>query len=150
HVKPLRELTGGGTMWHRGAAFLAAVALALLAPAAAAQGFRILQPAGDKPARMKNGSYYVPTTLETARWGSLPNADSKPVLSLPSGSVVTIDTVSHEGILEDQGRDPVKYFGGSGVKPAQVLKDAQAIAASGLEHDFAEDGPHVITGPIAV
>jgi acetamidase/formamidase len=125
-------------------------AILLYATAAGAAGFGILQPIGDKPAKMKDGTYYVPTTPETARWGSLPNADVKPVLSVPSGSVVTFDTVSHEGILEDQGKDPVKYFGKHGVKPEQVLKDAQAIAASSLDHDFAKDGPHVITGPVEI
>jgi len=112
--------------------------------------FNVLQPLGDKPGKQKDGSYYVPTTPETAQWGSLPNAASKPVLTVPSGSVVTIDTVSHEGVLEDQGKDPVKFFGSHGVKPDQVLKDAQAIAASSLEHDFVKDGPHVVTGPVAV
>jgi len=69
---------------------------------------------------------------------------------VPSGSIVTFDTVSHEGILEDQGKDPVKYFGRFGVKPAQVLDDAKAIAASSLEHDFVKDGPHVVTGPVEI
>jgi acetamidase/formamidase len=122
----------------------------LYASAAGAADFSVLQPIGDKPTKMKDGTYYVPTTPETARWGSLPNADAKPVLSVPSGSVVTFDTVSHEGILEDQGKDPVKYFGKYGVKPEQVLKDAQTIAASSLEHDFAKDGPHVVTGPVEI
>jgi acetamidase/formamidase len=31
-----------------------------------------------------------------------------------------------------------------------VLKDAQAIAASSLEHDFVKDGPHVVTGPVGI
>ena len=123
---------------------LAAAALAGFAPCASADSFRVLQPLGDKPTKLKDGRYYVPTTPETARWGSLPNADSKPVLTLPSGSVVIIDTVSHEGVLEDQGKDPVKFFGKHGVKPDQVLNDAKAIAASNLEHDFVKDGPHVI------
>jgi len=131
-------------------AFLLGAAFVVLASSALGQNFRVLQPYADKPMKMKNGSYYVPTTPETARWGSLPNADSKPVLSVPSGAFVTIDTVSHEGILEDQGKDPVKYFGQFGVKPAMVLKDAQAIAASSLEHDFVKDGPHVVTGPVEV
>lgn len=122
----------------------------LCASLAHAADFKVLQPIGDKPMKMKSGSYYVPTTPETARWGSLPNADSKAVLSVPSGSVVTFDTVSHEGILEDQGKDPVKYFGRYGIKPDQVLKDAQAIAASSLDHDFVKDGPHVVTGPVEV
>jgi acetamidase/formamidase len=122
----------------------------LCASAAGAADFKVLQPIGDKAMKMKNGTYYVPTTPDTARWGSLPNADSKPVLSVPSGSVVTIDTVSHEGVLEDQGKDPVKFFGRYGVKPDQVLDDAKAIAASSLDHDFVKDGPHVVTGPVEV
>jgi len=133
-----------------GAALVFAATLALSGTAAGAKDFKILQPLGDKPTKMKNGGYYVPTTTETARWGSLPNADSKPVLTVPSGSIVTFDTVSHEGILEDQGKDPVKYFGRFGVKPAQVLDDAKAIAASSLEHDFVKDGPHVVTGPVEI
>lgn len=128
----------------------AAAALAALAPCAFADSFKVLQPLGDKPTKLKDGRYYVPTTPETARWGSLPNAESKPVLTVPSGSVVIFDTVSHEGVLEDQGKDPVKFFGGHGVKPDQVLNDAKAIAASSLPHDFVKDGPHVVTGPVAV
>src|SRR2546427_12232413 len=93
------------------AALVFAAALMLSGAAAVARDFRILQPLGDKPAKMKNGGYYVPTTTGTARWGSLPNADSKPVLTVPSGSLVTFATGSHEGVLEDQGKDPIKFFG---------------------------------------
>jgi len=132
------------------AALVCAATWAFATPVSQAADFKILQPLGDKPTRLKNGSYYVPTTPQTAMWGSLPNANSKPVLLVPSGSVVTIDTVSHEGLLEDQGKDPVKFFGQFGVKPGQVLKDAQAIAASNLEHDFVKDGPHVVTGPVEI
>src|SRR5262249_35628222 len=129
---------------------LLATALFAASAAALAAEFKVLQPLSDKPMKQKDGSYYVPTTPQTARWGSLPNAAAKPVLTVPSGAVVTFDTVSHEGILEDQGKDPVKFFGQHGVKPQQVLQDAQAIAASTLEHDFAKDGPHVVTGPVAI
>jgi len=132
------------------AALVCAFTWVFATPISQAADFKILQPLGDKPTRLKNGSYYVPTTPQTAMWGSLPNANSKPVLSVPSGSVVTIDTVSHEGVLEDQGKDPVKFFSQFGIKPAQVLKDAQAIAASDLEHDFVKDGPHVVTGPVEI
>jgi len=34
--------------------------------------------------------------------------------------------------------------------PEQVLDDAIMIAASDLSHDFDKDGPHVVTGPIAI
>ena len=93
---------------------------------------------------------YLRSTLQTVRWGYLPNRDSAPVLTVKSGGVVTIDTVSHEGILEDQGRDPVRYFSQYGVARRDVLDDARGLAASGLAHDFDKDGPHIVTGPIAI
>lgn len=133
----------------RRAALVGAVTLVLACGAATAKDFTVLQPLGDKPGKIKNG-YYVPSTPETVRWGSLPNVDAKPVLSVPSGSVVTFDTVSHEGILEDQGKNPTKYFAQFGIKPGQVLKDAQAITESSLEHDFVKDGPHIVTGPVEI
>lgn len=115
----------------------------------------VLQPLADKPgpapASLHTGAkYYVPVNLDTVRWGYLPDAQSKPILTVPSGSVITFDTISHEGILEDQGRDPVKYFAQFGVPSSHVLKDAQAIAASALDHNFAKDGPHVEVGPVDI
>ena len=68
---------------------------------------------------------------------------------MASGDTVTIDTLSHEGILSDQGRDPVGFLGGYGVKSTGVLRDAQEIAASTIPNG-PDDGPHVVTGPIAV
>jgi acetamidase/formamidase len=133
----------------RRAALAWAVTLVLACGAAMAKEFTVLQPLGDKPGKIKNG-YYVPSTPETVRWGSLPNVDATPVLSVPSGSLVTFDTVSHEGILEDQGKNPAKYFAQFGIEPGQVLKDAQAITESSLEHDFVKDGPHIITGPVEI
>jgi len=114
----------------------------------------ILQPLADKPVPGSSvkltSDFYVPAVPETIRWGYLPDNAAKPILTVRSGATVTFDTVSHEGILEDQGRDPVKYFGGLGVPPAQVLNDAKAITASSLAHDFAKDGPHIVIGPVAV
>jgi acetamidase/formamidase len=69
------------------------------------------------------------------------------VLTVRSGTTVTVDTVSHEGLLEDQGKDPMQYFGDHGVKPDSVLRDAVEIAA---KTPHAGPGPHVVTGPIAV
>ncbi len=114
-----------------------------------------LQPLADRPAVLtlkgvRGKVWYVPSTLETIKWGYLPNANDKPVLSVPSGATVVFDTVSHEGILEDQGRDPVKFFAAHGVPAAMVLRDAITITASSLPHDFAKDGPHIVTGPVAI
>ena len=46
-------------------------------------------------------------TPENILWGSLPNAAATPVLTVDAGATVTVDTLSHEGLLEDQGRDPI-------------------------------------------
>jgi acetamidase/formamidase len=71
------------------------------------------------------------------------------VLQLESGETVTIDTVSHEGLMEDQGRDPVPYLAQFGVSRGDVMSDVVDIARSDIVHGD-DDGPHVITGPIAV
>ncbi|KJL36039.1 MAG: acetamidase [Microbacterium sp.] len=107
--------------------------------------FEILQPhTGPIPADV-----YLPASPETVTWGRLPSRADAPVLTVPAGTTVTIDTVSHEGILEDQGKDPLGYFTGHGVVAASVLDDAVAIAAA-LSRDPAADGPHVVTGPVRI
>ncbi len=106
----------------------------------------ILQP-GLGPIR---SSTYLPARPDQVLWGRLPCAADAPVLTVEPGTEVTIDTISHEGIHEDQGRDPVAFFAGFGVPPDRVLQDAAALAASDHPRDPAVDGPHVITGPIAV
>lgn len=138
---------------------LALAACATSAPttpgaAAPAATFKVLAQLTDQPTRLTSGpdagSFYVPSTLQTITWGYLPNRTAKPVLTVPSGATVVFDTVSHEGLLEDQGRDAAAYFGSQGVPRAQVLDEAQAITASKLAHDFDKDGPHIVTGPIAI
>lgn len=99
-----------------------------------------------------HGQHYLPSLPDQVRWGYVPAVGSDPVLRVRSGDTVTVDTVSHEGILEDQGRDPVAYFGSHGVPQRHVLADAIAIAAEydRTTRDFDLDGPHVVTGPIHV
>ncbi|MDZ7884221.1 MAG: acetamidase/formamidase family protein [Mycobacterium sp.] len=93
------------------------------------------------------GQHYLPSRVDEVFWGWLPNAQTEPVLTVASGDTVTIDTVSHEGLLEDQGRDPVPYLAQFGIE--NVLRDVVDIAASPLAHpDHA--GPHIVTGPIRV
>ncbi len=106
--------------------------------------FPILQPGtGDIP-----GEHYLSSTPDTVMWGRLPCASDTPVLTIASGQTVTIDTVSHEGILDDHGTDPLAYFSGHGVPEGAVLTDAVEIAASLTR--AADDGPHIVTGPIHV
>lgn len=105
----------------------------------------VLQP-GEGPIP---GDHYLRATPGTVLWGRLPCATDAPVLTIDDGDTVTIDTVSHEGILDDQGGDPVAYFTAHGVPATDVLADAVEIAAS-VFRDPAADGPHVITGPVFV
>ncbi|KZX21494.1 acetamidase/formamidase family protein [Rathayibacter tanaceti] len=97
-----------------------------------------------------DGVEYLAARPGSVLWGRLPCAADSPVLTIDSGTEVVIDTLSHEGVLEDQGRDPLAYFGGHGVPPEGVLRDAIELAASGPFRDPALDGPHIVTGPIAV
>lgn len=108
----------------------------------------VLQPGqGDTP-----GDHYLQSAPDQVLWGYVPNVHATPVMQMRSGETVTVDSVSHEGILEDQGRDPVTYFGGHGVQRGDVLEDAIAIAAEyrRTPRNFDKDGPHVVTGPIFV
>jgi Predicted acetamidase/formamidase len=105
---------------------------------------RILNP-GEGPIR---GEHYLPADPATVFWGRSPVEGDAPVLEVDPGVEVTIDTLSHEGVLDDQGSDPVAFFGGHGVAREDVLTDAVALAASRARDP--EDGPHVLTGPVAV
>ena len=77
----------------------------------------------------------------------MPNRNSAAAAVVASGGLLTLDGVSHEGVLEDQGKDPVAYFGSKGVPRRQVLDDAIDIAA---HKAHTGPGPHVVTGPVAV
>jgi len=108
----------------------------------------VLQPGqGDR-----SGDHYLSSLPDQVLWGFVPTVHATPVLRIRSGQTVTIDALSHEGILEDQGRNPVEYFGGQGVAESDVLEDAKIIAAeyNRTPRDFVKDGPHVVTGPIFV
>ena len=114
-----------------------------------------LQPLSGKVTRltikgMAGKVWYVPSTVDTIKWGYLPNANDKALVTVQSGAIVVFDTLSHEGLLEDQGRDAKKYFMSKGISERLVLKDAIAITRSSIPHDFAKDGPHIITGPVAI
>ncbi|MFC0531579.1 acetamidase/formamidase family protein [Phytohabitans kaempferiae] len=104
----------------------------------------ILQP-GAGPIR---AATYLPATPDLVLWGRLPCATDAPVLRIDPGAEVTVDTLSHEGILEDQGRDPKAFFGRYGV--SEVLDDAIALAGSAAAHEFGVDGPHVVSRSIEV
>jgi acetamidase/formamidase len=92
---------------------------------------------------------YLPADLENVVWGRLPTSADRPVIKIEPGREIVIDTISHEGLLEDQGRDPTSFFESYGVAHDSILRDAMDVAAHAV-HTAGQDGPHVITGPIAV
>ena len=90
--------------------------------------------------------YLVKSTPENVIWGKLYTSDSKPILQVQSGDIVTIETVSHEGILPDQG-DTVEFFTKAGIDKANILPDQLAVKE---QIERTAPGPHVITGPIYI
>jgi acetamidase/formamidase len=103
----------------------------------------ILQP-GEGPIRGR----YLPADPAAVFWGRLPSGADAAVLEVDAGVEVTIDTISHEGVLDDQGSDPVAFFAGHGVAADGVLRDAVELTATRVRDP--EDGPHVVTGPVFV
>jgi acetamidase/formamidase len=96
-----------------------------------------------------SAAVYLPAEPASVFWGRLPCAVDEPVLVIDQGTEVTIDTISHEGILDDQGGDPVAFFGAFGVPSTHVLDDAILLTVT-RSRDPLTDGPHVVTGPIFV
>lgn len=91
------------------------------------------------------GKFRVASGAETVHWGYLWSA-AEPVLRIKPGDTVTIDTVSHEGLLEDQG-DPTTFFQRFGIPKRDVLADAVAIYAK-VQHSGT--GPHVVSAPLYI
>jgi acetamidase/formamidase len=109
---------------------------ALLLAALAATGCTSMQSASHDA--------YLRSTKDTVVRGHLP-AGRKPVLTIRSGQVVRIDTMSHQGITR---MDPVKFFGQAGIPANEVLPDATEIANN---VPLPKGGSvHVMTGPIYV
>ncbi|MCV7283044.1 acetamidase/formamidase family protein [Mycolicibacterium flavescens] len=116
--------------------------------AGATTDFDVLQPGQGEI----TGDHYLQSDPDQVLWGYVPTVHAAAVMRMKSGQTVTIDTVSHEGILEDQGRNPVEYFAAEGVDEGDVLQDAIAVAADyrRTHRNFDKDGPHVVTGPVFV
>jgi acetamidase/formamidase len=89
---------------------------------------------------------YVPSNSKTVVRGYFPT--SRPaVATVPSGAVVRIDTVSHQG-LGGNGLDPIAYMATFGVSANEVLPDATDIYYNYTIPPGAST--HVLTGPIYI
>jgi len=85
------------------------------------------------------------STPDTVLWGYLA-ANVPPALTIKSGQIVEIETLSHQGLVTDQ--EPVKFFGAYGIPPEQVLPDAIAVYSEVKRPKGG--GVHVLTGPIYI
>jgi acetamidase/formamidase len=97
------------------------------------------------PQSRYNVDTHVRSTPQNVVWGHLP-AGRQPVLRIRSGQTVSIDTVSHQGLINNM--DPVKFFGAAGIAPADVLPDA--VDVYNKVRRPKDSGAHVLTGPIYV
>ena len=105
----------------------------------------VISPINSQP-KEKSTEHYVESTPENVIWGELFIADDEPILEVKSGDIVTIETVSHEGILPDQG-DTVEFFTNAGIDEADILPDQLAVKE---QIERTAPGPHVITGPVFI
>jgi len=86
---------------------------------------------------------HVPSTPQTVVWGQLSDGRT-PVARVRAGQTVSIDTVSHQGMINNM--DPVKFFAAGGIAATEVLPDVREIHAKVKKGE----GAHVLTGPIYV
>lgn len=99
-------------------------------------------------------TYEVLSTPGNVIWGELFKPNSNPILRINSGDRIVMQTVSHEGILPDQG-DTIDFFASGGIpentksaiSEEQILSDQLNVKATVQKTG---PGPHVITGPIYV
>lgn len=99
-------------------------------------------------------THKIMSTPENVIWGELFTSNSRPIARVKSGDRLVVQTISHEGILPDQG-DTMQFFAQGGIPQnpkvtiasKQVLPDQLRVKSAVKQTG---KGPHVITGPIYV
>jgi acetamidase/formamidase len=90
--------------------------------------------------------HFAAARPENVVFGGFP-IDMPPVLTIQSGDIVKIDTISQSGATNGT-LNPAEYFGQFGVAPDEVLADVSdfwTTIPSRIRY-----GPHILTGPIYV
>ena len=85
------------------------------------------------------------STPDTVLWGYLA-ANLPPALSIRSGQIVEIETLSHQGLTTN--KDPEKFFAAYGIPGNDVLADGKAVFAEVKRPKGAS--VHILTGPIYI
>jgi acetamidase/formamidase len=143
---PVPEKTTQSRLSRR--SLLAASAVALGGTAAvAAPGFAAAAEPGRtaEATRRTKPAFHLRSRPETIHWGYM-DAALPPVLRVRPGDVVTIDTLSHQGMIN--GTDPAAFFGSYGIPRSGVLQDAIDVYAA--KQPAPGLGAHVLTGPVYV
>jgi acetamidase/formamidase len=113
-------------------------------------------------------AYHLGSTPETVYRGFFPR-NAPPALTVPSGAIVEIDTLSHQGLnnyknctpakgdfspgqcVPNRELDPIALQAQYGVAAAEVLPDATNVFYKlDYENKSKTGGVHVLTGPIYV
>jgi acetamidase/formamidase len=81
----------------------------------------------------------------TVLWGYIA-ANIPPALTVRSGQIVEIETLSHQGLTTQ--KDPEKFFGAYGIPASQVLPDARVVFSE--VHRPKGASVHILTGPIYI
>jgi acetamidase/formamidase len=87
----------------------------------------------------------IPSTPTTVIRGIIPS-NLPPIMRVQPGQMVTIDTLSHQGV--NTGDDPIAFFARGGIKADEVLKDVVDIY--GRVKPPPGMGAHVLTGPVFI
>jgi acetamidase/formamidase len=87
----------------------------------------------------------IPSTVENVIRGHIP-ANLPPIMRVAPGQLVTIDTLSHQGI--NTGDDPIAFFARGGIKREEVLPELPDVY--GRVKPPPGGGTHVLTGPIYI
>ncbi len=85
------------------------------------------------------------STPDTVLWGYLA-ANLPPALSIRSGQIIEIETLSHQGLTTN--KDPEKFFAAYGIPGNDVLADGKAVFAEVKRPKGAS--VHILTGPIYI
>jgi acetamidase/formamidase len=104
-------------------------------------GFAVPALAQQKPA----AEVRIPSTVQNVIRGHIP-ANLPPIMRVKPGQLVTIDTLSHQGL--NTGDDPITFFARGGIKSDEVLKDA--VDVYGRVKPPPGMGTHVLTGPVYI
>ena len=102
---------------------------------------------GSSPPAPLAAEHFVPSSPGNLSWGWFPT-DKEPVLRVPPGATVRMDTLTHSGATQDE--EPVAWLTALGVPREEIHQDVLDFWASRDGRPREGRSGHVITGPVYV